>query len=320
MMADVAVVVPNYNGMRFLKACLDSLREQTLQGFPIILVDNGSVDGSADFVEEHYPEVTVRRLEKNHGFCAAVNEGIRMVQTAYVILLNNDTVCEPGFVEALVHAIQERPRCFSCASKMVKMKHPDRIDNAGDYYCALGWAFARGKGKPADRYQTGCRIFSACAGAAIYRREVFDEIGLFDEAHFAYLEDVDVAYRARIAGYYNYYTPEAVVRHVGSATSGPGYNEFKTRHSSRNSIYLVYKNMPWPQIILNLPFLAAGFAAKTVFFARRGLLREYVTGLGKGFRMCSRDKKVRFRGKNLPHYLRIQWELWINTCRRLAGV
>ena len=316
-MTDVAVVIPNYNGMKYLKACLDSLRRQTLQGFSIILVDNGSDDGGADFVEANYPEVTLRRFETNRGFCAAVNEGIRMSEAPYVILLNNDTVCEPTFAEALLCAIKEKPKCFSCAAKMVRMDAPELIDAAGDYYCALGWAFARGKGEREDRYRTRCEIFSACAGAAIYRRSVFDEIGLFDEAHFAYLEDVDVAYRARIAGYHNYYIPEAVVRHVGSATSGSLYNEFKTRYSSRNSIYLVYKNMPWPQIVLNLPFLTVGFAAKLVFFAHRGYGREYVAGLGKGFRLCSRDKKVGFRRRNLPHYLKIQWELWINMFRRL---
>lgn len=318
-MQQTTVVVPNYNGIKYLAACLDSLRVQTSQDFSVILIDNGSTDGSAEFVQTRYPEVTVRRFEENRGFCAAVNEGIRMAQTPYVILLNNDTICEPAFVEALVSAIREKPRCFSCASKMVKMRHPERIDNAGDYYCALGWAFARGKGKPADEYLTGREIFSACAGAAIYRREIFDEIGLFDEAHFAYLEDVDVAYRARIAGYHNYYVPEAVVRHFGSATSGSGYNEFKVHYSSQNSVYLVYKNMPWPQIILNLPFLAAGFAVKIGFFARRGYLRQYVAGLGRGLRMCGADKKVRFHAGNLPHYLKIQWELWVNVFRRVFG-
>ena len=239
-MTDVAVVIPNYNGRNYLEKCLNSLRGQTLQGFSIILIDNGSQDGSADFVEAHYPEVTLRRFETNRGFCAAVNEGIRMSEAPYVILLNNDTVCESTFVEALLCAIREEPKWFSCAAKMVRMKAPDRIDTAGDYYCALGWAFARGRGKRADEYRTRCEIFSACAGAAIYRRSVFDEIGLFDEAHFAYLEDIDIAYRAKIAGYRNYFIPEAVVRHVGSATSGSIYNEFKTRYSSRNSIYLVY--------------------------------------------------------------------------------
>ncbi len=318
-MAEVTVVIPNYNGMSFLAACLDSLRTQTLRDFPVILIDNGSDDGSADFVEERYPEVVLRRFDTNRGFCVAVNEGIRMAQTPYVILLNNDTVCDPTFAEALVHAIAARPKCFSCASRMVKMSEPEYLDNAGDYYCALGWAFARGKGKPAEDYRTKRAIFSACAGAAIYRRAVFDEIGLFDEEHFAYLEDVDIAYRARIAGYRNYYIPEAIVRHVGSATSGSIYNEFKTRYSSRNSIYLIYKNMPLPQIILNLPFLTVGFLVKMIFFARRGYLKEYAAGLGKGFRLCHRDKKVPFHGKNLPHYLRIQWELWINMFRRLGA-
>lgn len=318
-MQQVTVVIPNLNGMKYLKGCLDSLRAQTMQDFSVILIDNGSEDGSADFVESNYPEAVVRRFEKNRGFCAAVNEGIRMARTPYVILLNNDTVCEPSFVEALFRAIDGMPRCFSCASKMLQMDAPDRIDNAGDFYCAFGWAFARGKGRPAVRYREKCEIFSACAGAAIYRRAVFDEIGLFDEVHFAYLEDVDVSYRARIAGYRNYYVPEAVIRHVGSATSGSVYNEFKTRYSSRNSIYLVYKNMPWPQILLNLPFLAAGFLIKMVFFAQRGYLGVYAAGLWKGVSLCGRDKKVRFRRKNLPNYLKIQWELWVNIIRRLSG-
>ncbi len=316
---DVTVVIPNYNGIVYLKDCLDSLQGQTARDFPVLLIDNGSEDGSADFVEAHYPQVTVRRFARNRGFSAAVNEGIRMTRTPYVILLNNDTVCEPEFVEALVAAMEAHPDCFSGASRMVQMAHPERMDDAGDYYCALGWAFACGKGKPAARYGRQRYIFSACAGAAIYRMSVFGEIGLFDETYFAYLEDVDLAYRARIAGYRNLYIPEAAVRHVGSATSGSVYNEFKIRHSSRNSVYLVYKNMPWPQILLNLPFLAAGFLMKMIFFAQKGYLREYVTGLGKGVRLCEREKKVRFRGENLPHYLKIQWELWINIVRRCSG-
>ena len=319
-MIDVTVVIPNYNGAKYLENCLDSLRKQTVRDFSVILIDNGSEDGSAQLVQTHYPEVAVRRFDSNRGFCAAVNEGIRMARTPYVILLNNDTMCEPAFVETLLRAVRRRPRCFACAPRMVRMDDPGRIDSAGDFYCALGWAFARGKGRPAGRNRKSCEVFSACAGASIYRRAVFDEIGLFDEAHFAYLEDVDICYRAKIAGYRNYYIPEAVVRHVGSATSGSLYNEFKTRYSSRNSIYLIYKNMPWPQIILNLPFLAVGFLVKMGFFAHRGFFRDYAAGLGKGIRLCRREKKVRVRRENLPHYLTIQWELWVNTVRRLSGV
>lgn len=312
------VVIPNLNGMKYLKDCLDSLREQSRQDFSVIMIDNGSEDGSADYVESHYPEVTVCRLETNTGFCHGVNVGIQMSETPYVILLNNDTVCDVSFIEKLVAAMEADERCFSCASKMVRMDHPELMDDGGDYYCALGWAYARGKGKPAKNYDRPKEVFSACAGAAIYRRSVFDEIGLFDEAHFAYLEDVDVAYRARIAGYRNRYIPEAVVRHVGSATSGSVYNEFKIRHTSRNSIYLIYKNMPLLQILLNLPLLAAGFLIKLLFFAKKGFFHEYVTGLVRGFGLCSREKKVKVKKKNIPHYFRIQWELWVNTVRRLA--
>ena len=314
------VVIPNLNGMNYLKDCLDSLMNQSRQDFSIILIDNGSQDGSADYVESHYPDVEVIRFETNQGFCRAVNEGIVQTRTPYVILLNNDIICEERFVEKLVDAMETEQNCFSCASKMLQMYQPERMDNAGDYYSALGWAFALGKGRRADRYNKKREIFSACAGAAIYRRAVFDEIGLFDETHFAYLEDIDVAYRARIAGYRNFYIPQAVVRHVGSATSGSVYNEFKIRHSSRNSIYLIYKNMPVLQILINLPFLAAGFLIKTLFFARKGYFREYVTGLGTGIALCQKDKKVKFQKKNLKNYLKIQLELWVNMARRLLDL
>lgn len=331
----VTIVIPNLNGKEYLGPCLNSLKGQSLRDFSIILIDNGSQDGSVDFVSENYPEVRIRRFDRNEGFCRAVNEGIRMADTPYVILLNNDTVCEDTFVEELVRAMERSwgthqagepagrdtgAKIFSCAARMVQMRDPARMDNAGDYYCALGWAFAYGKGKPADRYDRGREIFSSCAAAAIYRREVFDEIGLFDETHFAYLEDTDVAYRARIAGYRNRYEPRAVVRHVGSATSGSVYNEFKIRYSSRNNIYLIYKNMPLAQIILNLQFLAAGFLIKMLFFAKKGYLREYVVGLGAGAALCRRDKKVRFRWKNLPSYCRIQLELWGNLARRVSDI
>lgn len=312
------VVIPNYNGKKYLRACLDSLRGQNRMDFQVLFIDNGSEDGSVSFVETHYPEVELVCFDTNRGFCAAVNEGIRRAATPYVILLNNDTICEPDFVGALIDAMEQMPGCFSCASRMVKMQDENRMDNGGDYYCALGWAYAYGKDKPASRYGKRREIFSACAGAAIYRREVFDEIGLFDEIHFAYLEDVDVAYRAKIAGYRNYYIPEAVVHHVGSATSGSVYNEFKIRHSSRNSIYLIYKNMPLLQIVINLPFFVVGFLVKALFFIQKGYGKEYLTGLARGVGICDRSKKVRFRMGNLMHYLRIQWELWVNIVRKLS--
>jgi hypothetical protein len=162
-------------------------------------------------------------------------------------------------------------------------------------------------------------IFAACAGAAIYRKSVFAKIGMFDEEHFAYLEDTDIGYRARIYGYENWYAPKAKVYHVGSGTSGSRYNQFKTRYSSRNNIYLVYKNMPWPQILLNLPLLAAGFLIKFLFFSLKGMGREYAAGIKNGFQISRREKKVPFSCKHMPQYLKIQAELWRNLVRRFKN-
>ena len=128
---------------------------------------------------------------------------------------------------------------------MIQFHDRDIMDDAGDYYCALGWAFARGTGKPAENYKKVTEVFSACAGAAIYRRCIFEEIGLFDEIHFAYLEDLDIGYRAKIHGYKNYFAPDAVVCHKGSAASGSRHNAFKVDLSSKNSVYVIYKNMPF---------------------------------------------------------------------------
>ncbi|MDO5345606.1 MAG: glycosyltransferase family 2 protein [Lachnospiraceae bacterium] len=318
-MQEVTVVIPNLNGMKYLEGCLNSLRKQTRKDFEIILVDNGSKDESVAFVRKNYPEVRILRLSENTGFCHAVNRGIRLSDSPYVILLNNDVACRENFVEELVKAIRQDARRFSCAARMMKMDQPMLLDDAGDYYCALGWAFAAGKGRPAGRYAKERRIFAACGGASIYRKELLEKLGLFDEKHFAYLEDIDIGYRARIAGYENRYIPSAVVYHAGSGTSGSAYNAFKVKHASRNSVYLIYKNMPLPQILLNLPFLAAGYLIKICFFAKKGFLGEYVGGLRKGFRMCERENKVVFRKKNLKHYVQIQFELWFNVLRRIGN-
>ena len=170
---------------------------------------------------------------------------------------------------------------------MLQAHSPELLDDAGDFYSALGWAAARGKGKPEAEYSREEKIFSACAGAAIYRRKVLLGLGLFDEEHFAYLEDLDICYRARLHGYENWYLPKARVRHVGSGTSGSRYNLFKVRYSSRNNIYLIWKNMPLFQILLNLPFLLAGFGAKFLFFAGKGFGKEYLAGIRNGFQPVS---------------------------------
>ena len=317
-MCKVTVVIPNYNGEKYLIPCLESLYENTKIKMRVIVVDNGSKDDSLLIAKEQYPQTEMICLDKNYGFCRAVNEGIKASDTEYVLLLNNDTLIRKGFVEALLQRIEKNEKIFSVEAKMIQYQDDSIIDSAGTYYNALGWAFARGKDQSVEKYNRCVQTFAACAGAAIYCRRVFDEIGLFDEKHFAYLEDIDIGYRAKLYGYVNLYEPKAEVIHVGSATSGSRYNEFKVKYSSRNNIYLIYKNMPMWQIVVNLPFFLTGFGTKAMFFAKKGFGKIYLNGLLDGMRMCEKDYKQHTKKVNWKQCLKIQWELWVNVVRRFS--
>ncbi|MDR2547281.1 MAG: glycosyltransferase family 2 protein [Lachnospiraceae bacterium] len=321
------VIIPNYNGRHYLSDCLKSLyqdikeldSEQTVK---VIVVDDGSNDGSVDFITTVYPEVEIIALKANTGFCHAINRGIEAAKTEFVLLLNNDTIIKPGFILALQKAITHSPKIFSVAAKMLDIGHPGLVESAGDLYTALGWAVGRGRGKKSKKYKRTTPVFSACAGAAIYRREMIVALGYFDETHFAYLEDVDLGYAARLRGYKNRCCSAAEVFHIGSATTGSRYNFQKTRLSSQNSIILIAKNMPLLQILVNLPFLLLGFFVKTLFYFWRGMGICYLQGLGRGIKMSFskevRSRKVRFRIKNTHRYLLIQLELFINILRGIT--
>ena len=315
-MLKTTVIIPNLNGKKYLNDCLSSLYACEEDTFPVIIVDNGSTDGSVDFIKTHFPQAELICFSENKGFCGAVNAGILAAKTPYVLLLNNDTTVETHFVSYLTRALLENEGYFSCAAKMVSKQNPELMDDAGDYYCVLGWAYARGKGKPAAHYMRARNIFAGCGGAVIYQREALIRLGLFDEAHFAYLEDIDVGYRARLLGYKNRFVPEAVVHHAGSASSGSRYNAFKVSLASRNSVYLVFKNMPPLQILINLPPLLAGFLIKALFFAKKGFGGLYLQGLKKGLALSfskeGRARRVPFQIKRFWIYVQIEGELLYN--------
>lgn len=317
-MNQVTVVIPNYNGIKYIRECLQTLRDQEedTPEYETIVVDNGSSDGSVGVIEEEFPEVSLIRLSENTGFCHAVNVGIENAHTPFVILLNNDTKVYPDFVKALYRAMDADKALFAVSAQMLMWDDPELLDDAGDQYNAFGWAYARGKGKPAADYAQMRNVFSACGGAAIYRKTVFEQIGLFDEVHFAYLEDLDIGYRARIFGYRNAYTPDAKVVHYGSASTGSRYNEWKTVQAAANNVYVVYKNMPLLQILWNLPFLLIGFFVKYLFFVRKRMGILYLKGLKKGFGKCFSDRgrkaKIRFQIKNFGNYCDIQMKLYTN--------
>ena len=301
------IIIPNYNGLKFMDECIRSLNAQTYPNFRTLVVDNGSTDGSVEWLKEH--QIDTIFLPENTGFSGAVNVGIKAADTPYVLLLNNDVRVDEYFVAEMVRAIGQSERIFSVSSRMIQMYHPDRLDDAGDMYSLLGWAYQRGVGRELTHYRRSSRVFSACAGAAIYRREVFEEIGYFDEMHFAYLEDIDVGYRAKIAGYYNLYCPSAKVFHVGSGTSGSKYNSFKVKLAARNNVYLNYKNMPAPQLLINSIPIAAGIAGKYCFFKKLGFEKDYVAGVLEGIKTVKKTRKVPYRKEDFHNYLAIEWEL-----------
>lgn len=295
--------------MAYLERCLSSLKNQDTDDFDVLIIDNASTDESVSYIRENFPEYTVACMEKNLGFSGGVNKGIVRAKTPYVILLNNDTQADQGFVSGLISAIEKDENIFSVGARMVKYYDRTKLDDCGDLYTILGWAVQRGADQEVtDRhYLKPCRVFSACAGAAIYRREVFEKIGLFDLQHFAYLEDLDVGYRAMIHGYVNMYEPSAVVYHVGSGSSGAvKYSDFKVKISARNNIYLCYKNMPVVQRVINTPFLALGRVLKRKFFEKEGFSEAFNVGTKEGFDTCKNTKKVPFSWKHFGNYFVIE--------------
>jgi len=309
----VTVIIPNYNGLKFMEVCMKALEKQTYKDFEIIFVDNASSDNSVEYMSENYPEVKRIIMSENTGFSSAVNVGIKASNTPYVILLNNDTEVDKNYIKALVEAMDLDKRIFSASSKMIQYHNRELIDDAGDMYSILGWAYQRGVGHSVNGYDKPCKVFSACAGAAIYRRELFEIVGYFDEMHFAYLEDIDVGYRARLYGYLNVYEPKAIVYHVGSGTSGSKYNDFKVKLAARNSIYLNYKNMPALQLLFNSFPLAVGFLIKWNFFKKNGFGDTYIAGIKEGIASRHKCKKVKLPIRQFKNYIIVEFELIVGT-------
>jgi GT2 family glycosyltransferase len=255
MSPKVSVVILNWNGRRYLEDCLTSLQAQTFTDFEIILVDNGSTDGSVEWVAECFPQVRVIRNETNVGFAAGNNQAISASQAEFVATLNNDTRVEPDWLAVLIAAAEEEPTVGMCASKMLFADRPGIINSTGINLDPIGIAWDRQGGEPDDRQETEpVEVFGPCAGAALYRRTMLDRIGMFDEDFFAYLEDVDLAWRARMAGWRCLYVPSARVYHIHSATGGEG-SPFKNRLLGRNKVWTIAKNYPTSRLVLYLPLI-----------------------------------------------------------------
>lgn len=318
-MIQLSVIIPNYNGIRFLKTCFDSLNTQKGQTWlkEVIIVDNNSSDNSVQFIKKNYPQFILIENTDNLGFARAINQGIEVSSGEYIFVLNNDIELEKDCITNLLECIKQDSLIFAASAKMIQYYEREKIDDAGDEYTILGWTKRVGYGNPTTEYNKSRNIFSACAGAAIYRKSILEDIGYFDEKFFAYMEDVDLSYRAKINGYENVLCSEAIVYHVGSGTSGTRYNKFKIKLAARNNIYVPYKNMPWPQLIINMPFLLMGYLIKYLFFLRKGHGDVYINGLKEGISSLNHVNKVKYKNENIKNYLKIEWLLIKNTFKFL---
>lgn len=262
----VSVIIVNHNGARYLVPCLTALERQTFRDFQVVMVDNASADGSVELVREQFPRVKVIVNRTNRGFAAANNQAIRATRSPFVVTLNNDTEPEPRWLEELMRVAAVDERVGSVASKMLFHSQPDIINSAGIALDRVGIAWDRLGGARDDPTEATPRVvFGACAGAALYRRAMLDDVGLFDEAFFMYHEDVDLAWRARLRGWNCLYAPSARVLHHHSATGVEG-SPFKGRLLGRNKWWTVVKNYPAPALWYHLP-LILGYDLASVLYA-----------------------------------------------------
>jgi GT2 family glycosyltransferase len=289
MSAKVSLIIPNWNGRTHLECCLGSLQAQTCPDFEIVVVDNGSTDGSPELVAQRFPAVRLIRHATNLGFAAGNNAGFRATSSEFVATLNNDAWAEPTWLAELVQAMERHPRVGACASKMLLASHHGTLDSAGIIADRAGITWNRHSGEApscltsrngghdgasgepdAGDDNALTEVFGACAGAALYRRAMLEDVGLFCEDFFCYLEDADLAWRARLRGWRCLYVPTAVVHHAHSATGREG-SAFKNRLLGRNKVWLIARNYPSPQVWLHLPIIVAYDAAAVAYhlLARR---------------------------------------------------
>lgn len=260
-------MVLNYNGKRYLDECLSSLAKQTFRDIEVIVVDNASTDGSIEHIESNFSWVRLVINKENLGFAGGTNSGIRAAEGEFILTLNNDARADSCLIEHLQKPMVDS-KVGVCAAKMLLAD--GRINSTGICLSRSGAAWDRGMFElDTGQYEAQEEVFGACAGAALYRREMLDEIGLFDEDFFLYMEDVDLAFRARLAGWNCIYVPKAKVFHYHGGTAGAGSN-LSVYYGNRNVVWYAVKDFPTRLLITSLPFILARNLAVIPYYALRG--------------------------------------------------
>lgn len=314
-MAVISVVVLNFNGKRYLEKCLSSLASQTYEDFEVIVVDNASTDGSVDYLKAQFSWARIVKNEKNLGFAGGTNSGIRQARGDYILTLNNDTQVDRCFLECLVKPMLSDKSIGMCASKM--LLSDGRINSAGICISRSGAAWDRGMFEPNDgQYDCLEEVLGPCAGAALYRKKMLDEIGLFDEDFFLYMEDVDLAFRAKLAGWKCIYVPEAVVHHHHGGTAGFG-SDLAVYYGNRNAIWYAVKDFPTGLLLTSLPWIVGRNLAVIPYYALRGqgktILSSKLDALRGLPRMLKKRKSILRR---VPER---ELERYINTWANIKG-
>ena len=298
----VSVIVVNWNGEKFLERCLTALMDQTAKPHEVILVDNASSDASVEIVRR-FPSVRLIALDQNTGFARGNNLAIKAasVESEWIALINPDAFAEPSWLEGLLSSAQINPGFDVFGSKLVNAADPTMLDGTGDAYHLSGLVWRMGHGAPVPTsIENEREVFSPCAAAALYRRKALCEIDGFDEDYFCYVEDVDLGFRLRLAGYRCLYVPQSVAHHVGSGTTGGQHSDFSTYHGHRNLVWTFVKDMPGMLFWLLLPLHVSLNLASIIWFALRGRAgvilrakRDALLGLPKMWRKRQHIQKTR---------------------------
>jgi len=306
-MLEISIIIPTWNSVRVLQHCLGCLTEQIFQNFEIIIIDNASSDASIENLDEKYPtsKFQIKKLPTNLGYAVANNMGARLASGKWIALLNADAFPEPDWLEKLLHAAQENPEYKVFASRQLQANAPELLDGTGDAYHMTGLAWRQEYNQLSQEYgHQKKEVFSACPTAALYSRQAFLNAGGFDEDYFSYFEDVDLGFRLRLRGEKCLYVPEAVVHHVGSASTGKR-SDFSVYYGYRNMIWTFFKDMPSPLFWIFLPLHIGTLMFFVTYLTLRGqgkvigkAVFDAIRGLPKMIpkrREIQRNKKITSR-------------------------
>jgi GT2 family glycosyltransferase len=290
-LARASIVVPNLNGRRFLGPCLQAVAAQTDSDHETIVVDNGSADDSVEFVRERFPATRVVELEWNHGFASAMNAGIAEARGELIAFLNNDAVTEPAWLEELRRCLDRHPRAAAATAKLVSPESAGLLDGAGDGLTPSFLPYVRGHGeRDGSRFDEEVEVFGASGTASLWRADVLRELGGFDERFFAYYEDIDLSFRARLLGFECWYAPKASAAHRRGGTAG-GDLRFTLHHPARNRWFVILKDVP-AGLLMRHPL---GLVAGEAFWWRRALQSRSPLTLLRAYGQVARNLRPLLR-------------------------